>query len=84
MKVVLRDIDASSLKLLVGFVYTTKLEITESNAQGLLSTASLLGLPDVVAVCARYISKHITPTNCLWGFEVCSIVQSQRSRFSCK
>ena len=64
-EVALRDMDASSLKLLVGFAYTTKLEITESNAQGLLSTASLLGLPDVVAVCARYISKHITPTNCL-------------------
>ena len=64
-EVTLRDVDAPSLKLLIGFVYTSKLEITECNAQSLVSTASLLGLTDIVAICARYISKHITPANCL-------------------
>lgn len=64
-EVVLKDVDANSVKLLIGFVYTTKLEITEDNAQGLLSTASLFDLPEIVAVCARYISKHLSPANCL-------------------
>ncbi len=64
-EVVLKDVDANSVKLLVSFVYTTKLEITEDNAQGLLSTASLFDLPEIVAVCARFISKHLSPANCL-------------------
>ncbi len=64
-EVILKDVDANSVKSIVGFVYTTKLEITEENAQGLLSTASLFGLPEIVSVCARYISKHLSPVNCL-------------------
>lgn len=64
-EVSLRDVDPNSVKLLVSFVYTTKLEVTEENAQGLLSTANLFDLPEIVAVCARYISKHLSPANCL-------------------
>lgn len=64
-EVILRDVDGDGLKLIISYVYSSKLVITGENAQGLLSTASLLGLPNVVSTCARYISKHITPANCL-------------------
>lgn len=61
----LKDVDEIGLKAIVGFVYSGKLEITELNVQGILSTASLLDLQNVVDACARFMIKHLSPSNCL-------------------
>lgn len=64
-EIILRDVDPNGLKLIVGYLYSSCLELTEENAQGVLSTANLLGLSSVVSTCERYIMKHISPANCL-------------------
>ena len=64
-EVTLKGMDGIGLKTIVGFLYTGKLEITKSNAQGLLSTASMLGLPGIVNASARFMTTHLSPANCL-------------------
>ena len=64
-EVKLRDVDEVGLKAIMGFVYSGKLELTETNAQGVLSTASMLGLQNMVEACARFMMKHLSPSNCL-------------------
>lgn len=64
-EVKLRDVDELGLKAIMGFVYSGKLEITKTNAQGVLSTASMLGLQSMVDACARFMVKHLSPSNCL-------------------
>lgn len=64
-EVTLKGVDEVGLKNIVGFLYSGKLEITENNVQGLLSTASLLDLPRIVGASARFLTKHLTPANCL-------------------
>lgn len=61
----LRGVDEMGLKDIVGYVYSGKLEITEMNVQGILSTASFLSLQDLVDACARFMMKHLSPSNCL-------------------
>lgn len=61
----LKDMDEVGLKAIISFVYSGKLDITETNVQGVLSTASLLGLQNVVEACARFMMKHLSPSNCL-------------------
>lgn len=61
----LKDVDEAGLKAIIGFVYSGKLELTESNVQGVLSTASLLDLQNLVDACARFMTKHLAPSNCL-------------------
>ena len=63
--ITLMNVDGDGLKRLVGFAYTGKLEITEPSAQGILVTASLLGLPEIVSACERFIGKHLSAANCL-------------------
>ena len=63
--ITLKNVDSDGLKRIVGYVYSGKLEITENSSQGVLVTASLLGLPDIVSACVRYIGKHLSAANCL-------------------
>ena len=63
--ITLMNVDGDGLKRIVSFAYSGKLEITEHSAQGILATASLLGLPDIVAACERFMGKHLNAANCL-------------------
>lgn len=63
--ITLMNVDGDGLKRIVIFAYTGKLEITEQSAQGILVTASLLGLPEIVSACERFIGKHLSASNCL-------------------
>lgn len=63
--ITLRNVDGDGLKRIVNFAYTGKLEISESSAQGILVTASLLGLPEMVSACEKYMGKHLSSSNCL-------------------
>lgn len=64
-EVTLRNVDEEGLKKVVSYAYSGKVEISEGCAQGILATASMLGLPKLVRACANFIAKHITPANCL-------------------
>lgn len=64
-EVKLRGVDEVGLKAVVSFIYSGKLEFTELNVQGVLSTASFLGLQNLVEASARYMIKHLSPSNCL-------------------
>ena len=61
----LKGVDETGLKEIVSFVYSGKLEITEMNVQGILSTASMLSLQNLVDACAGFMMKHLSPSNCL-------------------
>lgn len=63
--ITLMNVDSDGLKRIVTFAYTGKLEITEQSAQGILVTASLLGLPEVVAACERFMGTRLSSGNCL-------------------
>ena len=63
--ITLMNVDGDGLKRIVGFVYTGRLEITEASAQGILVTASLLGLTEIVSACERFMAKHLGAANCL-------------------
>ena len=56
---------ANAVKSLVEFVYTGTVEVNVNNAQDLLVTANMFGLPSIVDCCSKFIGKHISPANCL-------------------
>lgn len=61
----LKGVDEGGMKAIINFLYSGKLEITEANAQGVLSVAAMFDLPNVVSACARFMLKHLSPSNCL-------------------
>lgn len=63
--IVLNAIDGESLGLLIDFIYSSTLSITENNVQNLLAAASLLQISAVVEACCQFLLVRLEPDNCL-------------------
>ena len=70
-RVKLLDIDPHALGVLVNYVYTSAVDVTEANVQTLLPAANLLQLIDVRDACCEFLSAQLHPTNAL-GIKVSS------------
>ncbi|XP_060833662.1 ring canal kelch homolog isoform X1 [Rhopalosiphum padi] len=63
--VIIRELDSTALKLLVDFIYTAQIMVSEENVQVLLPAANLLQLHDVQDACCDFLQSQLHPTNCL-------------------
>ncbi|KAL0274518.1 UNVERIFIED_CONTAM: hypothetical protein PYX00_002618 [Menopon gallinae] len=66
-RVTLQGVDFHALQLLVDYVYTSLIHVTEHNVQVLLPAANLLQLTDVRDACCEFLQAQLHPSNCL-GF----------------
>ena len=64
-KISIRDVSAWTLRRIIEYAYTGRLEITVDNAQDMLAAGSLFQFPNVVDACCDFLSKHLHYTNCL-------------------
>ncbi|KAL1115636.1 hypothetical protein AAG570_005926 [Ranatra chinensis] len=64
-RIVLQGVDSYSLQLLIDYVYTSEVHVTEDNVQVLLPAANLLQLSDVRDACCDFLQSQLHPTNCL-------------------
>ncbi|XP_029346291.1 ring canal kelch homolog [Acyrthosiphon pisum] len=61
--VAIRQLNSSTLQLLIDFVYSGEISITEKNIQDLLPASNLLQLQEVKNACCDYLQAHLCPTN---------------------
>nr|XP_008116334.1 PREDICTED: kelch-like protein 2 isoform X2 [Anolis carolinensis] len=64
-RVRIKEVDGWTLKMLIEFVYTGEIQVTEENVQVLLPAASLLQLQDVKKSCCDFLETQLHPVNCL-------------------
>ncbi|XP_021967648.1 ring canal kelch homolog [Folsomia candida] len=64
-KVKILGVEPTSLQILVTYVYTGQISISEDNVQTLLPAANLLQLHDVKEACSDFLKSQIHPSNCL-------------------
>jgi len=64
-RVKLVDVDPHALSILVNYVYTSIVDVTEANVQTLLPAANLLQLIDVRDACCEFLAAQLHPTNAL-------------------
>lgn len=69
------ELSSKTLRQLVDYVYTGRVEVTVDNAQDILAAASLFHYPEVVEFCCQFLFKHLHPSNCL-GIEEYSHLHS--------
>eukprot|EP00102_Acyrthosiphon_pisum_P026849 XP_016664059.1 PREDICTED: ring canal kelch homolog [Acyrthosiphon pisum] len=62
-QVIIRQLDSRALHLLIDFVYSGKISITEKNVQILLSASNLLQLQEVKKACCDFLQTQLCPTN---------------------
>ncbi|KAL5240440.1 hypothetical protein ACI65C_007850 [Semiaphis heraclei] len=61
----IRDLDSTALELLINYIYTGEIIVTEENVQSLLPAANLLQLDYVNGVCTKFMQTQLHPSNCL-------------------
>lgn len=64
-RIELKGVDANAMRLLVEFAYSSKLEITTSNVQSLMTAASLFDFPAVFEATSKFLAGQLHPSNCL-------------------
>ena len=63
--ITLKDMDPTSVEIIINFVYTSKLTINQKNVQTLLRVATILQVNLVQKKCCEFLEKQFDPTNCL-------------------
>ncbi|XP_013907369.1 PREDICTED: kelch-like protein 2 [Thamnophis sirtalis] len=64
-KVRIKEVDGWTLKMIIEYIYTGEITVTEENVQVLLPAASLLQLQDVKKSCCDFLETQLHPVNCL-------------------
>ncbi|XP_033871793.1 kelch-like protein 2 [Acipenser ruthenus] len=64
-RVRIKEMDGWTLGMLIDYVYTAEIRVTEENVQVLLPASSLLQLQDVKRACCEFLESQLHPTNCL-------------------
>ncbi|KAH7977365.1 hypothetical protein HPB49_001091 [Dermacentor silvarum] len=64
-KITLQGLDGTALALLIDYVYSAEIQVTEENVQTLLPAANLLQLSDVQEACCEFLQAQLHPSNCL-------------------
>ncbi|XP_005101555.1 kelch-like protein 21 [Aplysia californica] len=68
-KISFNDISPWTLKLVIDYAYSGKIEITANNAQEMLAAACLFQYPAIVSACETFLEQQLHPSNCL-GIEM--------------
>ena len=68
-EIVLQGFDPETFLVLLDFMYTGELKLTESNAANVLVACDMLNLNYAVKRCLKYLSRNINCSNCitLWS-----------------
>ncbi|XP_048258603.1 kelch-like protein 2 isoform X2 [Haliotis rufescens] len=64
-RITLQEIDAKALSLLIEFVYTSEIHVTEDNVQTLLPAANILQMTEVREACCEFLQAQLHPSNSL-------------------
>ncbi|XP_072304524.1 kelch-like protein 7 [Eucyclogobius newberryi] len=64
-EVELRDVEPSTIELLIQFIYTAKIPVNSSNVQSLLEAANQYQIEPVKKKCVKFLKGQIDATNCL-------------------
>lgn len=64
-RITLQEIDPEALVLLIDFVYTSEIHVTEENVQTLLPAANILQMTEVKEACCEFLQSQLHPSNCL-------------------
>ncbi|XP_071116430.1 kelch repeat and BTB domain-containing protein 8-like [Haliotis cracherodii] len=64
-KITLKDMECQTLALVLDYIYTGQVVLTEESVQNLLSASNLFQLISLRDGCAEFMMNHVTVTNCI-------------------
>ncbi|KAG8429742.1 hypothetical protein GDO86_019339 [Hymenochirus boettgeri] len=66
----LEDVDPDVMGKILHYIYTSEIEITETNVQDIFSVANMFQIPSIFTVCVSFLQKKLCLSNCLAIFRL--------------
>ena len=64
-KIYVSEVTPVTLRRVIDYAYTGRLEITVDNAQEMLAAGNMFQYPAIVDACCEFLAKHLHSSNCL-------------------
>ncbi|KAM9775205.1 kelch-like protein 40b [Syngnathus typhle] len=69
-EVVLEDVEPGVMGLILKYLYTSRINVTEQNVQDIFAVANLYQIPSIFTVCVSFLQKRLSLSNCLAVFRL--------------
>lgn len=69
-EVTLDDVDPNILDMIIKYLYSAEIELTDGNVQEIFALANRFQIPSVFTVCVNYLQKKLSLSNCLAIFRL--------------
>lgn len=77
-EVVLEDVDPAILDMVVQYLYSAEIDLTDDNVQDIIAVANRFQIPSVFTVCVNYLQKKLSVSNCLAIFRMGLVLSCHR------
>lgn len=69
-EIVLEDVEPGVMGLILKYLYTSKINVTEHNVQDIFAVANMYQIPSIFTVCVSFLQKRLSLSNCLAVFRL--------------
>ncbi|KAM8871737.1 kelch-like protein 41b [Synchiropus picturatus] len=77
-EVVLEDVNPSILDMIVQYLYSAEIDLTDDNVQDIIAVANRFQIPSVFTVCVNYLQKRLSASNCMAIFRLGLVLNCPR------
>lgn len=77
-EVVLEDVNPSILDMIIQYLYSAEIDLTDDNVQDIIAVANRFQIPSVFTVCVNYLQKKLCLGNCLAIFRMGLVLSCPR------
>lgn len=69
-EIVLEDVEPGVMGMILKYLYTSSINVTEKNVQDIFALANMLQIPSIFTVCVSFLQKRLSLSNCLAIFRL--------------
>ncbi|XP_066542634.1 kelch-like protein 41a [Hoplias malabaricus] len=77
-EVMLENVDPTIMELIVNYLYSAEIDITDENVQDIFALAGRFQIPSVFTACVNYLQKKLSRGNCLAIFRLGLVLNCPR------
>ncbi|TSO05370.1 Kelch-like protein 40a [Bagarius yarrelli] len=77
-EVVLKDVEPDIMGMILRYIYTCDINLTEQNVQGIFMAANMYQIPSIFSVCVSYLEHKMVLSNCLAIFRLGLLLECPR------
>lgn len=69
-EIVLKDVEPGIMGMILKYIYTSTINLTEQNVQDIFMVANMYQIPSIFSVCISYLEQKMVLSNCLAIFRL--------------